>query len=243
MAGHGSPPVAIFLDLGLSEPALPALAEAPAFPSFDAVAPAPTTPTAAVPKPNAPLTFPSQPAQVNEPLIRRSQGGSIQTPLGNGVVLNQNSSITREWITISDPGFPTQLVDDTGVCTGYEKDSDSASGHCIYQAKYTVQTQVPICAMEVRFLTFSLWGRHGVTLSAVEIQDIAPDKTHVFEKKWSLNSEHEACEYHASIAFISQIRTSDGKVLRADIGPILAEAKRFSEKFSAADLEPTPRKP
>lgn len=173
------------------------------------------------------------------PVIRRCSGGSIQTSLGYGIVLNKHSSITREWITVSDPNFPTQLVGDTGIKTIYEKDNDYGSGNFYYEAKYSVRSVEPIQALEVRFLTFNIWGLHDKTLSALEIQDMTAEKTYSLDGKWNLFSENEASEYYASIAFVSQIRTSGGKVLIADTHAVLAEAKRMSEKFSESDLEPT----
>ena len=44
--------------------------------------------------------------------------------------------------------------------------------------------------------------------------------------------------HYASIAYISRVRTKEGRVVEADSGPIVDEAKKFSKKFTSADLEP-----
>ncbi len=62
-----------------------------------------------------------------------------------------------------------------------------------------------------------------------------------YSPKWNLYSENEASEHYASIAFVATVRTSTGKVLDANMACILEEGKRFSSKFVAADLEPSPR--
>jgi hypothetical protein len=79
------------------------------------------------------------------------------------------------------------------------------------------------------------------TLSATEILDMPAGTVRSFDGSWNLFSETEASEHYASIAYVAVIRDSFGKVLEADIQPVLAEARRFSERFSDSDLEPAPR--
>ena len=54
--------------------------------------------------------------------------------------------------------------------------------------------------------------------------------------------ENTAREFYASIAYIAQVRTKDGRVLKANTEAIIQEARKFSEKFSVSDLENTPEK-
>lgn len=171
-------------------------------------------------------------------MISKCDGGSIQTQLGFGFILNKNSSLSREWIIYNDPEFPTQLIGKTGVTTDYENDSEYGTGDYFYSANYTIQSSVMVQAVEVRFLTFNVWGVHDKTLSAVQIEDMPAEKNYNFKVKWNIFSENEASEYYASIAFVAQIRTAEGRVLRSDTDPVLAQAKQFSAKFSEADLEP-----
>lgn len=55
---------------------------------------------------------------------------------------------------------------------------------------------------------------------------------------WNLFSENEASEFYASIAYIAKVRTKAGRILASDTAPVLEEARKFSSKFSAEDLEP-----
>lgn len=41
--------------------------------------------------------------------VTKSSGGSIKTELGYGIVLNKESSLTREWITIHDDSLPVDI--------------------------------------------------------------------------------------------------------------------------------------
>jgi hypothetical protein len=79
------------------------------------------------------------------------------------------------------------------------------------------------------------------TLTATEIADISGGGVRQCEGKWNLFSENEACEHYASITYLATIRTALGQVLEADIEPVIAEAKHFSNKFTDSDLEPKPR--
>jgi len=127
----------------------------------------------------------------------------------------------------------------SGVKTAYDKGDEYTSGSFYYDARYTVRSSVSLHALEVRWLTFDLWGRHVKTLSATEIQDMDEGKAYELSGRWNIYSEHEASEHYASIAYVAQIRTATGKVFVADVTPVLAEARKMSDKFSESDLEPT----
>lgn len=167
----------------------------------------------------------------------RGSGGSIQTKLSSNIIVNKNSSLTREWITMHDPAMPLDLVGTIGVTTAYVP--DRVRGEYQYQAKFSVQATVPVSAFEVRFLTFDLWGQHVRNLVSDDVSDIEPGTKEV-DAQWRLYSENDCSRHYASIAYVSRVRTRDGRVLEADPAPVVQEAKKFSKKFTAADLEPKP---
>jgi hypothetical protein len=98
----------------------------------------------------------------------------------------------------------------------------------------------PVSAFEVKYLTFNVWGEHVSTLQAVEIMDMKPGAQALRAQKWNVFSENEAEEFHASLGFISRVRMASGVVRNADNEFVIREAQRFSEKFTAEDLEPKP---
>lgn len=168
--------------------------------------------------------------------VTKSSGGSIKTELGYGIVLNKESSLTREWITIHDDSLPVDIVGTTGVNTAY------GDRKYQYGAEYSIKTKEAISAIEVRFLTFDIWGNHVRNLSATGIQDVKAGVTQKFDAKWNEYSENRVSEYYASIAYIAQVRTADGRVVKANPETVLKEARKFSDKFSKSDLEPKPEK-
>ncbi len=176
-------------------------------------------------------------APLSTATITRASGGSIQTPLGMGIILNKESGLTREWIAVHDPSLPVELMETPGVRTIYVP--DRVRGEYQYSSQFMIDAKEPISAIEVRFLTFDIWGRHVRTLSASEIMDI-PIGPKILNAKWELYSENECSEYYASIGYIARIRKANGKIVESDPGLVMQEAKKFSSKFTPADLDPKP---
>jgi hypothetical protein len=116
---------------------------------------------------------------------------------------------------------------------------DRIRGEYQYQAQFVIEAKEPVSAIEVRFLMFDVWGQHVRNLLFDEISDIEPGKKD-FTAQWRLYSENDCSRQYASIAYVSRVRTKDGRVLEADPTAVVQEAKKFSKKFTAADLEPKP---
>ena len=190
--------------------------------------------------------------------IRRCNGGSIRIGLGGGYIVNEHSSICREWITVVDPTIGAELTpcdgfvqrqqrdsekQSIGLITSYNPRSDYEIGGYYYKSRFEFLPYIDLSAYQVKFLTFNIWGEHVATLVATEISDIVAGKKCKHEPQWVLHSENEASEFLASIAFIARVRTLNGRVLTADTRPVMEEARRFAAKFEEHDFEPTTRKP
>ncbi len=174
--------------------------------------------------------------------ITRASGGSIRTVLSPSIVLNEKSSLQREWIAIRHGTFPVKLKGTPGVKTIYES-GGGYGGDYKYQASYEIEASEPISAIEVRFLTFDVWGERGKSLVHTEVQDFSAG-VHKLEASWNLYSENEASEFYASLAYVARVRTRSGKMLVADSRPVVEEARKFYSKFTETDLEPEkPGKP
>jgi hypothetical protein len=91
-------------------------------------------------------------------------------------------------------------------------------------------------AFEIRFIVFDIWGDRQKNLSATEIVDIRSGTESSFSGKWKIYSENEASEVFASLAYIYQVRTKDGKVYRTNLENVVKEAQKFSDKFTIEDL-------
>ena len=206
----------------------------------------PTSEPGAADSPSEPSLEDSSPGSspAGGPETTREEGGSIRTELGFGIVLNEESSLQREWIAVHD-NLPLVFEGTPGVTTSFQSGSRYSSGEYLYsaQATLTAQSSQPVTAFEVRFITFDVFGERMSTLSATEIEDIAPGGKKMFDWRWDLFRENDVSRYFASVAFIANVRTADGQVHRANYGSVLDVVRRFAEEATEADLDPSPDEP
>jgi hypothetical protein len=168
--------------------------------------------------------------------VSRGNGGTVQTDLGSGIVLNKSSSLTREWITINDSRLPIQIDGAQGVTTKYE--SGRYRGDYVYSADFAATASEAVRAFEVRFIVLDVFGKHQRTLSAKRLVDIAPSARHVDAFKWNLFSETDASTAFYSVAYIASVRTESGRVLNADDKAVLAEMRKINQALTAEDIAP-----
>lgn len=165
------------------------------------------------------------------------EGGSITTVLGYGVAVAKGSSLQREWIAVHDSKMPVGFEGTPGVTTVYI--SRQYGSDYRYRAKFTVATREAIRAVQIRFLTFDVWGEHVRTLSFEDVADIAQNTKKELTGDWALYSENDVEKHYASIGYVARVRLADGRVIEAPTDLVVDEAKKFSQKFTAAELEPT----
>lgn len=169
--------------------------------------------------------------------VKVASGGSIRTELGYGITINKESSLTREWVTINDSIMPASFDVPTGITTVYESGQRYSSGEYLYSAAFALTPTEDLTAVEVRFLTFDIWGNHVRNLSSTEVADMEAGKSVSLAARWKVFSENEVSKHYASIAYIAQARTKSGQVIKADPQAVLAQARKFSSKFTADDLD------
>jgi len=170
--------------------------------------------------------------------VTRADGGSITTVLGYGFAVAKDSSLKREWIAVHDPTVPADLDATPGVTTVYI--SKQYGSEYRYRAKFRLTTRKALRAVEVRFLIFDVWGQHVRTLSFEEVSDIPSGVTKDLTAEWQLYSENEVEKHYASIGYVARVRLADGRVVEAPTNTVVEEARKFSAKFSAEQLEPKP---
>lgn len=169
--------------------------------------------------------------------VTKVSGGSIKTNLGMSIVLNEGSTLEREWITIHQ-ALPADLVGTTGVRTVFVP--SRVRGEYNYQADLTIEAKEPLAAITVHYLLFDVWGRHVRTLALTKVTDVEPGRKS-FSGTWRAWSENDVAIYYASVAYIARVRTKAGRVTAAAAAPVLAEARKFASKFADEDLEPSVR--
>jgi hypothetical protein len=142
------------------------------------------------------------------------------------------SSLLLEWILLDDPAMKLVFTDTCGPKAIWR------GRQTMFEAEVEVLClDACLTAIDIHFLVFSVWGNHLTTLNARRITDIPPNTRYKDKYSWYASDTH-ASEYLASIGYVARVRTLDGMILESDPQFILREAKRFSERFSEADLEP-----
>jgi hypothetical protein len=134
--------------------------------------------------------------------------------------------------------MPAKFDGTPGLTTIYERGGQYSNGEYRYRAKFTLATSDDVQAVEVRFLAFDVWGEHMQSFLYEEVADIATGSAKPISGEWRLFSENDAEKFYASIGYVSRVRLKNGRVVTAQDEPVVEEARKFSSKFSATDLEP-----
>lgn len=116
--------------------------------------------------------------------------------------------------------------------------SKEYSGDYRYRADFTIETKQPVRAFEVACQIVDVYGNHVRGLRYSHVGDLDAGASKKVEGQWQLSSENEAEAHYASIAYISRVRLADGRVIVANLDPVVAEAKKFSAKFTVEDINP-----
>ena len=169
--------------------------------------------------------------------VVRAAGGSIRTPLGYGIVLNEDSTLEREWIVINIPEMPATLLGPTGVKTAYESgDEDEDDRGFQYQAEFGFTTNEALVAVDIRFLVFNVWGELNRQLSVEYVEDIKKGAMTFKSESWRLHSTNDAALHYASIGYVARVRTKNGEIRIMPSEHVLKIAREFSADVSEKDV-------
>ncbi len=186
---------------------------------------------------NAEETADPQPSNSNagdsmELQIEELAGGSVVTNLGYGIAINKGSTLKRSFYVFNDPGCPVQLQG-AGVSTRYNDRNYS------FVPKGELRAEEPVAAVEIRFLLFDVWGEHLKTLSATEIKDLGVGTSLEIKEIGTWQAwENDVSRYLTSVAFVSRVRTLDGKGWTANTSALLQRAAELDLKPDESDLDP-----
>ena len=87
----------------------------------------------------------------------KKPGGYVQTNLGHGIIVNENSTLEREWIVVHDDRLPADLDGTFGVVTVYKEGGRYSRGEYQYNAHYWIVVDEPVAALRVNFILFDVW--------------------------------------------------------------------------------------
>ena len=175
----------------------------------------------------------------DEITVANADGGSIQTVMpfvySEDLIINERSTLTRDWITIHDARLPVDFEGTSGLITEAQLDRRTFNHDYVYRANSTLVARQPVTAFEVAFITFDVFGSMGTRLVAREVMDIQGGEAELFDWSWR-SSNRDIRRHFASIAFVSRARDTNGKVYVADYETVSCVAALFSLAATVADL-------
>ena len=179
--------------------------------------------------------------------VTEADGGSIGANTRYGIILNEESSLSRDWVVIHDARLPVDFEGTPGATTWYEAPEVVVSGSRVamrgndeyeYNVQATLVASQPVTAVNVRFIAFDVFGEHVTTLGATEVVDLAPGEPSRFDWRWRAD-DNDAYAHFATVGFIARVRTADGQVHNADANTIVCVASLFALAATVADLDPS----
>ncbi len=166
--------------------------------------------------------------------VSTKDGGSVVTSISEDIKVNKGSSLRRTWIALNDPACPLQLIG-AGIETQYR----GTSGYRFYGVG-SAKPLNPMQALEIRYILYDTFGDHIKTLSQTLVVDIkATSAFNLEEENEWYASENDVSELLTVVAFVAQVRTSDGKIWRYDEKAVNSELGKIEVKVATGVLEPT----
>ena len=152
-------------------------------------------------------------------------------------LINENSTLRREWIAVHDDRLPVDIVGTPGVTVRLREGRGS---HLFeYRAEYTISASEPVVAIEVNFILFDVWESRTRTLSATTVEDFAEGE-HDLDAAWRMFRDNEVFEYYASIGYVSSVRTESGAIFTADTAAVVDVAREYMDGFTERLLKTDP---
>ena len=173
----------------------------------------------------------------------KADGGSIADVTGTRLdgssrvidnLINENSTLRREWVAVHDDRLPVDIVGTPGVTI--TDDVNSPGIGLGFKAEYTISVAEPVVAIEVRFILFDVWGIRTKTLSATDVEDFGEGE-HNLNATWRALRPNEVLEHYASIGYVAAVRTKAGAIFTADTVAVVNVAREHMEDFTDDLLE------
>lgn len=164
----------------------------------------------------------------------REKGSIARVNLGYGIVLNKETSLQRDRITLHDSAMPVDFAKPADVTIEYNSDDRRYE----YRGTVALKTKETITAIEYRVLTFDVFGEHLRTLSGTEVRDVAAGQEVNLKPAWAIYGDGEASKFLSSVAFVARVRLADGRVVESDQKGLLDEVRKLSRTVSPDDLAP-----
>jgi hypothetical protein len=177
-------------------------------------------------------------AQTGSITAQTIEGTTVETCLGNNICVNKSATLKRVHHFLNNPAMPATCTSVPPVETVYEQSTRSSGGQYLYKASCSIVPDQAIDAYELKFVVFDVFGRHVRTLVADAIRPIASKDSIFVSGTWKLYSENEVGLHHMSIAYISRLKPTTGRVIAADEKVVATAIRKLNSAFEEAQLAP-----
>jgi hypothetical protein len=159
--------------------------------------------------------------------MTKSEGSSVTTKLGYGIIVNKGSTLKREKIVLNDSNCPVQL-NDVGIETVYsDKYSFNPTGN--------FTSKEPVVAVEVVHILYDVFGEHMKTLSNIIITDMEGVQELAKSGSWYA-SENNVSSYFVCVSYVANVRSKAGQLWHYDFKAIKDELLKLKMEFNEAYL-------
>jgi hypothetical protein len=131
---------------------------------------------------------------------------------------------------VNDPTCAVQLLE-TGIESRY-----LSGGNFVFRKVGSATARESISAVEISLMLFDLWGSHIRDLAVLKVTEISKGAEVPRDSEWATDGL-EVTQFMTSVSYVKQVRTSDGKIWRADTRAILEKLASMQLRISAEDLE------
>lgn len=152
-------------------------------------------------------------------------GGTVVLKLGYGVILNEGSSLKRDWVMLNDAKCPVQL-NNVGISAVYGDSKYS------FKPVGDISVSEPITAYEIHHVLYNVFGEHIKTLSNQEVIDISDKSSFGKYSSWYA-SENEVSEYLFVVSYVANVRTKSGTIWRYKANVIKEELEKIKITYEA----------
>lgn len=127
------------------------------------------------------------------------------------------TTLTRLHFTVVDPLMPAGLLGCPALWPTVVTDELTHQSTCRFETRFAVLTKENVTAIEVTFLLFDLWNNFMSSLKRTVVVDLPKDSAIADLSDWQVQTVSDIDTYHSSIAFVSAVRTAEGRVAKTDM--------------------------
>jgi hypothetical protein len=137
--------------------------------------------------------------------------------------------VRYEWYMIQDSALGVVFTKPSGL----KWNGNNAE----FDGDLDLQALEHVHALEIKMVTFNVWREFTGTLNRTRIIDREAGKPISLDPRWDPGGGLPLNRHFTSITFVSRVRFADGRIIEANIDPVLRAAQDVVEGLTLEQLE------